>query len=110
MDARTAGRAASGYTLLMRIRTTLATFAALAALALGAGLAPPIARADGPPEAQAPLSLDAAVELVKKRYEARVVRAEEAREGDEPIYRIRLLAADGRVFTVKVYARTGRME
>ena len=103
-DARAARRAASGYTLAMRVRTTLA------ALALGAWLAPPVAAAEGPPEAHAPLSLDAAVELVKKHYEARVVRAEEAKEGEEPIYRIRLLAADGRVFTVKVYARTGRME
>jgi uncharacterized membrane protein YkoI len=102
--ARTTGRAASGYTLSMRIRTTLA------ALALLAWLAPSIATANGPPEAHAPLSLDGAVELVKKRYEARVLRAEEAKEGEEPIYRIRLLAADGRVFTVKVYARTGRME
>lgn len=99
-----AGRAASGYTLSMQLRTTLA------ALVLSAWLAPSVATANGPPEAHPSLSLDAAVELVKKRYEARVVRAEEAKEGDEPVYRIRVLAADGRVFTVKVWARSGRME
>jgi uncharacterized membrane protein YkoI len=58
----------------------------------------------------APLTLDDAVELVKRRYDARVLRAEEAREGDEVVYRIRLLAADGRVFTVRVNARTGSVE
>ncbi len=63
------------------------------------------AHPDGPP-----LTLDAAVELVKHRFDARVVRAEQSREGDEVFYRIRLLAADGRVFTVRVSARTGRVE
>jgi uncharacterized membrane protein YkoI len=58
----------------------------------------------------APLTLDDAVELVKRRYDARVVRAEEEREGEELWYRIRLLAADGRVFTVRVNARTGSVE
>ncbi len=90
----------------------------LAALALGAGT---VAAASGDGAAArpsatdrrldgAPLTLDDAVELVKRRFDARVVRAEEAREGDELIYRIRLLAADGRVFTVRVNARSGSVE
>jgi uncharacterized membrane protein YkoI len=58
----------------------------------------------------APLTLDDAVELVKRRYDARVLRAEETREGDETVYRIRLLDADGRVFSVRVNARTGAVE
>jgi hypothetical protein len=56
------------------------------------------------------LSLDQAVDLVQKRYDAKVVRAEESREGDHVVYRIRLLSADGRVFTVRVDARTGRID
>ncbi len=92
-----------------------------AALALAlALLAPPGIAAEAPaggargpaadhPDAT-PLSLDDAVELVKRRYEARVLRAEQAKEGDDVVYRIRLLAADGRVFTVRVNARTGGVD
>ncbi len=61
------------------------------------------ARADG-------MSLDRAVELVQRRYDAKVVRAEETRDGDDVVYRIRLLSADGRVFTVRVNARTGQID
>jgi uncharacterized membrane protein YkoI len=56
------------------------------------------------------ISLDRAVEMVQRRYDAKVVRAEETREGDDVIYRIRLLSADGRVFTVRVNARTGQID
>jgi len=92
---------------------------ALAALGLVALAAPAVA-AEAPgggthvPAADrgdaTPLSLDEAVELVKRRYDARVLRAEETKDGDEVVYRIRLLAADGRVFTVHVNARTGGVE
>ena len=93
---------------------------ALVAIGLGA-VVMPAAAVDGaggdarPPGVEqrrdaAPLSLDEAVELVKRRYDARVLRAEEAKEGDEVVYRIRLLAADGRVFTVQVNPRTGAVE
>ncbi|MBS0396394.1 MAG: PepSY domain-containing protein, partial [Proteobacteria bacterium] len=63
-----------------------------------------------PPHEERALTLDAAVDLVQRRFEARAVRAEETREGEAVIYRIRLLAADGRVFTVRVNARTGQVE
>jgi uncharacterized membrane protein YkoI len=56
------------------------------------------------------VSLDRAVEMVQRRYDAKVVRAEETREGDDVVYRIRLLSADGRVFTVRVNARTGQID
>ena len=62
-----------------------------------------VGRADG-------MSLDRAVELVQRRYDAKVVRAEETRDGDDVVYRIRLLSADGRVFTVRVNARTGQID
>lgn len=56
------------------------------------------------------MSLDRAVEMVQRRYNAKVVRAEETREGEDVVYRIRLLSDDGRVFTVRVNARTGQID
>jgi uncharacterized membrane protein YkoI len=55
------------------------------------------------------MSLDRAVDMVQRRFNARVVRAEEKRDGGQTIYRIRLLSADGRVFTVNVDPRTGEI-
>ncbi len=54
------------------------------------------------------ISLDEAVARAERRYDARVVRAEEKRHGDRIEYRIRLLAADGRVFEVRIDAETGQ--
>ena len=54
------------------------------------------------------ISLDEAVARVERRYNARVVRAEEKRHGDRIEYRIRLLGADGRVFEVRIDAESGR--
>ena len=56
------------------------------------------------------LSLDEAVARAEKKYDARVVRAEEKRNGDRRVYQIRLLSDDGRVFDVTVDAETGRIE
>lgn len=53
------------------------------------------------------ISLDEAVARAERRYDARVVRAEEKRDGDRIEYRIRLLGADGRVFEVRIDAQTG---
>lgn len=55
------------------------------------------------------MSLDRAVDMVQKRFNARVVRAEEKRDGGQTMYRIRLLSEDGRVFTVNVDPRTGEI-
>lgn len=54
------------------------------------------------------ISLDEAVARAERRYDARVVRAEEKRHGDRIEYRIRLLGTDGRVFEVRIDAETGR--
>lgn len=113
-DARPA---ASRYTAAMRLRPHLLLLAALALAAAATG-APRLDGAGGDARQAAaarrrdsqPLTLDEAVELVKRRYDARVVRAEETKEGEETVYRIRLLAADGRVFSVRVNARTGQVE
>ena len=87
---------------------------AVASLSLLAGAVPAAAGTaaapDAAPRQEANLTLDRAVEMVQRRFAARVVRAEETREGEEVVYRIRLLSADGRVFTVRVYARSGRVD
>jgi uncharacterized membrane protein YkoI len=54
------------------------------------------------------ISLDEAVARAERRYDARVVRAEERRHGDRIENRIRLLGADGRVFEVRIDAESGR--
>jgi uncharacterized membrane protein YkoI len=97
---------------LLPVLATLALAAAVTpAAAAGAGDAAHAPRpGHASPRDGRPLSLEEAVELVQRRFEARVVRAEAVQEGEELVYRIRLLAADGRVFTVRVSARTGGVE
>lgn len=57
------------------------------------------------------LSMDEAIDRAQKRYRARVVRAEQIEQGDRVIYVLRLLSdEDGRVFTVRVDARSGAMQ
>lgn len=57
------------------------------------------------------LSLDEAIDRAQKRYRARVVRAEQVEQGGRVVYVLRLLSdEDGRVFTVRVDARSGEMQ
>ena len=60
--------------------------------------------------AERAISLDEAVARAERRYQARVVKAEEKRHDDRIEYRIRLLGEDGRVFEVRVDAASGREE
>ena len=53
------------------------------------------------------MSLDQAVSMVEKRFNARVVRTEVRNEGDRKIYVLRLLNDAGRVWTVRVDASNG---
>jgi uncharacterized membrane protein YkoI len=53
------------------------------------------------------MSLDQAVSMVEKRYNARVVRTEVRNEGNRKIYVLRLLNDAGRVWTVRVDASSG---
>ena len=46
----------------------------------------------------------------ERRHDARAVRAEAISEDGRTVYRIRLLSADGRVFEVRVDARTGAFQ
>ena len=55
------------------------------------------------------ISLDQAVQMAQARFNARVVRAETATEGNRVVYRLRLLSPDGRVFSVRVDASTGQI-
>lgn len=55
------------------------------------------------------ISLDEAVQMAQRRYNARAVKAEITSDGDHRVYVIRLLNDSGRVWTVRVDAETGSM-
>ena len=55
------------------------------------------------------ISQDEAVSRAESRYRAKAVRVERVSNGDHVIYQIRLLNAEGKVWTVQVDAATGRM-
>jgi len=55
------------------------------------------------------VSLDEAVQMAQSRFNARVVKAETVRNGDRRVHQIRLLNAQGKVWTVRVDAQTGQM-
>lgn len=88
-----------------------------ALLVLSAGTLP--IRADGAPPAarrivrpaspQRPVSMDRAVRLAQRRFNARVVRAETEMQGDRTIYVLRMLDGAGRVFAVRVDATNGEI-
>ncbi len=56
------------------------------------------------------ISMDEAVDLAQRRYNARVVRAEVAERDGRRVYVLRLLSEDGRVFNVRVDAATGSIQ
>lgn len=55
------------------------------------------------------VSLDQAVEMAQRRYRAKAVKAETVRKGDGWEHQIRLLSAEGKVWTVRVDAQSGSM-
>ena len=55
------------------------------------------------------ISRDEAVSRAERHYRAKAVKVDTVRNGDSVTYQIRLLNAEGRVFTVDVDAATGRM-
>jgi hypothetical protein len=59
------------------------------------------------PAQSSAISLDQAVDLVQRRYGAKVVRTEVVDERGRRTYVLRLLSADGRVWTVRVDAASG---
>lgn len=54
------------------------------------------------------ISLDEAVSRAERQYHARVVRTEVQDEDGRKVYVLKLLSEDGRVFTVRVDAQSGR--
>jgi len=58
---------------------------------------------------RARISVDQAVSMAERRYNARVVKVESREEGDRVVYVLRLLNDSGRVWTVKVDATSGSM-
>ena len=59
-------------------------------------------------EPLAGVSIDRVIEQVERRYKAKVVNQKEKRSGDRKIYELRLLSDEGRVWTVRVDAETGK--
>ncbi len=55
------------------------------------------------------ISLDEAVSRAERQYRARVVRTDVQDEDGRKVYVLKLLSEDGRVFTVRIAAATGRM-
>ncbi len=64
-------------------------------------------RRDDPPAARAGMSLDEAVQMVQRRFNARVVRAEPRNEDGRTVYRMLLMNSEGKVWTVHVDAQSG---
>ncbi|MFQ5635020.1 MAG: PepSY domain-containing protein, partial [Gammaproteobacteria bacterium] len=55
------------------------------------------------------VSLDDAVQLVRKKSGGRVLRAETKRRGERAVHEIRVLTEDGKVRTFVVDRRTGKV-
>jgi uncharacterized membrane protein YkoI len=55
------------------------------------------------------VSLDQAVEMAQRRFRAKAVKAETVENGGRRVHQIRLLSAEGKVWTVKVDAESGAM-
>ena len=55
------------------------------------------------------ISRDEAVSRAESRYRAKAVKVETIRDGGHIVYQIRLLNAEGKVWSVNVDAETGRM-
>lgn len=57
----------------------------------------------------ASVSLDQAVEMAQRRFRAKAVKAETVDSGGKKVHQIRLLSAEGKVWTVRVDAESGAM-
>ena len=55
------------------------------------------------------VSLDQAVRMAERRYNAKAVKVDSLSSGDRRVYQIRLLNSEGKVWTVRVDAQSGEM-
>jgi uncharacterized membrane protein YkoI len=84
----------------------LCAAAAAGAIALGSG-APQQSVHSAETRVEPELSREQALQLVQKRYGARVVRTDIADQAGHRLYVFRLLSVDGKVWIVRVDARSG---
>lgn len=61
------------------------------------------------PRMAASASLDRVIDQIERRYQAKVVRVDQAVQNGRPVFVLRLLSEEGRVWTVRVDAATGRV-
>jgi uncharacterized membrane protein YkoI len=59
--------------------------------------------------AGAGLTVERAVSMVERRFQAKVVRATVTGSVSRPVYELKLLSDQGRVWTVRVDAQTGEI-
>lgn len=90
----------------MKVLMLFLLVATAQAHAIPGSLLPPA----GPPQAYAAqgggMSLDQAIDQVRRQYGGRIVSAETRREGNREVHYIKVLTADGKVKTVKVPGRS----
>jgi uncharacterized membrane protein YkoI len=55
------------------------------------------------------ISLDQAVRMAERRYNAKAVKVDSMSDGERRVYQIRLLNTEGKVWTVRVDAQSGDM-
>src|SRR5688500_15435408 len=113
---RVRGSASRSRRALCRIGMMMRLRLASIAAALAAAIAVPAVGAAG--EAMAPdefsavrygsAPLEKVIESVERRYRANVVRVGQEEIGGRRVYVLRLLSEQGRVWTVRVDAETGR--
>ena len=78
--------------------------------ALSPGLASAQTLVDPRQRVEAPvISMDRAVQMAERQYNAKAVRTEQVTSGNRLFYQIRLLNSEGKVWTVRVDASTGQM-
>lgn len=54
------------------------------------------------------VSIDRVIEQVERRYKAKVIKKDTKQKGEQQVYELKLLSEDGRVWTVKVDAESGK--
>jgi uncharacterized membrane protein YkoI len=98
--------------LPLALRRYRATTACLALLVVVASPVTPTLAQDSSAqevEVRAKVSEDAAVAMVRKQTDGKVIRVDRKLEGDSLVYRIRVLSPDGRLREFRVDAATGTM-
>lgn len=98
--------------LLLALPGLLVSLPGEAAPRLQGGLSMPIGSAPQGPVAETlardTVSLDQAVALVRRQTNGRIIKASTRRSNGRSVHHVRVLTRDGRVFTVRIDAASGR--